>query len=183
MNRGFNRHHVLVTARQIAACAAVCLLYVVICKHQKQKRMRQVLQQFSLLGSEHNLSFSSQEVLANCVIGLDGINRKLLVMIRVRMHRCHKAIIHLNEVKKCSLKKVYGSIYTGDLKFGNLEQHLKKMVLQFEFLNNKPPVEIPFYNQAYNGVHQLPEIEKKARRWEAMLSRMLKTPTSQKGNS
>ena len=116
MTTGFNRLILLVTARQIAGCAAVCLLYVVIRKHQKQKRMRQVLQQFSLLGSEYDLSFSSQEVLANCVIGLDGINRKLLVMIRVRMHRCHKAIIHLNEVKKCSLKKVYGAIYTGDLK-------------------------------------------------------------------
>ena len=137
-----------------------------------------MLHQFSLLGSEHNFSFSSQEILSNCVIGLDGINRKLLVMIRVRIHRYHKFIIYLNEVKKCSVKEVYGAIHTGDLKFGNLEQHLKKMVLQFEFTNNGQQVEIPFYNHMYNRAYQLPEIEKKARRWEAMLSRMLKAPVT-----
>lgn len=141
--------------------------------------MRKMLHRLSGKGLENNYMFSSQEVLANGVIGLDAINRRLVTMTRVGMHRFKKIIIYLHEVQKCSVKQVYGAIQSGDLVGGRLDHHLKKIVLQLEYAN-KEQVEIPFYTPQYNSVYQVPELEQKARKWEAMLSRLLKASAAPK---
>ena len=153
----------------IAGC---CTLLVIFHNQQKRKMMSKVLNLLSRVGSQYNLSFSSQEILKRCAFGLDGLHRKILVM-KNGSDELHAKIIDLNEVSACSVKKTFGSIDAGELQNKNLEQYLQKIVLQFEFRNNKLPVEIPFFDREEQNLYPLPTIEKKAKHWQTILTKMI----------
>lgn len=161
---------ILVAAIVVGFIIAVCLLLIGIHNKHKREAMNNILKHFSQLGTENNLSFSSQELLHHCVLGLDGVNRKILVVTKEESSYGW-FIIDLNEVKNCSVKKSYGTIKVGDLKDHKLEQHLEKIVLHFE-LYRKPSVEIVFYKNFDNHIYETQELEQKARHWEAILSKM-----------
>lgn len=139
---------------------------------QKRKAMNQLRQRFSQLGIKHQLNFSSQETLRDLWMGLDGIQRKLLVLKRQDKDALHSFIIDLNHVSSCSVKKHYGTIQSGELRTKKLEQYLEKIALQFSFTNGQPPREIPFYRHFENALHESRELEQKARDWEAILSKL-----------
>ena len=134
--------------------------------------MNQLLHHFSQTGSQHNLSFSGQEILKDVVIGLDGVHRKLLVMERLPGDAFNSFVIDLNEAKSCSVKKEYGTINGGDLKVQRLEQYLQRITLHFA-LCDKPPAEVVFYKHFENHIYEIAELESKAKHWEAILSKML----------
>jgi hypothetical protein len=137
--------------------------------------MNQLLNRFSELGTAHNLSFSSQEVLNNCIIGLDGINRKLLILTQIDNTLFDDYVVDLDEVKNCTAKKHYGNIKPGDLKNKKLETYLERVALHFEFHNGKEPIEVAFYKHIENNVYHLADIEQKAEHWKQILTKMLKT--------
>jgi hypothetical protein len=161
----------LVAAIIVGSIVAICLLLIGIHNKHKREAMNNILKHFSQLGTENNLSFSSQEILNHCVLGLDGVNRKILVVTR-EDNFYGSFIIDLNEVKNCTVKKIYGTIKPGDLKDHKIEQYLEKIVLHFE-LNSKPPVEIVFYKNFDNHIYEIQELEQKAKHWETILSKML----------
>ena len=161
----------------IGSVVAICLLLIGIHNKNKREAMNNILKHFSQLGTENNLSFSSQEILDHCVLGLDGVQRKILVATR-RDEHYGSFIIDLNEVKNCSVKKIYGTIKAGELKNHKLEKYLEKIVLHFE-LHRKPAVEIVFYENFGNHISQTQELEQKAKHWEAILSK-LQTPALQR---
>jgi len=152
--------------------AASWLLLAIIDNKQKRKAMNQLLQQFNGLGSAGNLAFSSQEVLKDVIFGLDGLQRKILVLRKLDNAAFHSCVIDLNEVKSCTVKKYYGTIRGGELAIGKLDQYLKKMVLHFELNKGLPSVEILFYRDISNTVEEIPGLENKARNWEIILSKM-----------
>ena len=160
----------LVATILLGSIAAICLLLISVHNKHKREAMNKILNHFSQLGTENNLSFSSQERLHHCVLGLDGVNRKILVVTREDDYY-GSFIIDLNEVKACTVKKIYGTIQAGDLKHQKLEQYLEKIVLHFE-LHRKPPVEIMFYRNLDNHIYETQELEQKAKHWEAILSKM-----------
>lgn len=135
--------------------------------------MKRLLDYFSRLGSKYNLSFSSQEVLRNCIIGLDGVQRKLLVLNGINKGVLTEHVIDLNQVANCSVKKQYGHIRVNGLRKRRLEQYLENMTLHFKFLPEKPPTEIPFFKQAEDNISELSELENKAEKWKVILSKML----------
>jgi hypothetical protein len=161
---------ILVAVILVGSVAAICLLLIRIHNKHKREAMNNLLKHFSQLGTENNLNFSSQEVLNNCILGLDGINRKILVATKEDGFYS-SFIIDLNDVKSCTVKKIYGTIRVGDLRNHRLDQYLEKMVLHFE-LNRKPSVEIVFYKNHDNHIFETQELEQKARHWEAILSKM-----------
>lgn len=134
--------------------------------------MNELLHTLCNKGTEYNLSFTGQEVLGNSVMGLDGVRRKLLVLERTAAKAFNTAIIDLNDVKSCSIKKEYGTIKGGALNIKKLEQYLEKISLQFAF-HHKAPVEVVFYHCLRNRINEAAERESKARHWVAMLSKML----------
>jgi hypothetical protein len=161
---------ILVAVILIGSVVTICLLLISIHHKHKREAMNNLLKHFSQLGTENNLNFSSQEVLNNCILGLDGINRKILVVSR-EDDFYSSFMIDLNEVKTCTVKKVYGTIKVGDLKNHRLDQYLEKIILQFD-LDRKPSVEIVFYKNHDNHIYETQELEQKARHWEAILSKM-----------
>jgi hypothetical protein len=160
----------LVAAIIVGFIVSICFLLIGIHNKHKREAMSKILKHFSHLGSENNLSFSSQELLNHCIIGLDGVNRKILVVTKEGSYY-GSFIIDLNEIKTCTVKKIYGAIAGGDLKGRKLEQYLEKIVLHFE-MYGKPSVEIVFYRNFDNHIYEVQELEKKAKHWETILSKM-----------
>ena len=160
----------LVAAIIVGSLAAICFVLVSIHNKHKREAMNNMLKHFSQLAMENNLNFSSQEVLKNSILGLDGISRKIIVVSKEEDFYT-SLLIDLTEVKNCTVKKIYGTIKVGDLKSNKLEQYLEKIILHFDLID-KPAVEIVFYKNIHNHIYDLQELEQKAKHWEAILSKM-----------
>ncbi len=128
--------------------------------------------QLSELGSKFSLSFSSHEVLGNKIMGLDGINRKLLVLEQTD-GQSHSYIVDLDEAKAISVKKIYSSIKAGELKKRRIEKFLKTIQLQFEFGNGKEDIVLPFYESKIDNIYDLPGLERKIKNWQLILLKMM----------
>lgn len=131
--------------------------------------------ELSELGSKFNLAFSSQEVLGNKIIGLDGIKRKLLIL-EENNGKPDSFIIDLNKVSNISVKKSYKNINAGDLKKKGLQEFLKSIVLQF-FEGRNRSIILPIYEHEMDHISDLPKLEKKAKNWQTLLSKMMGSKT------
>jgi hypothetical protein len=140
---------------------------------EKFANMKQLLNYLTRLGSRYNLTLSHQEVGKSYIIGLDGVQKKLLVVSGFLKGRLHHQLIDLNEVISCSVKKYYGKINVNGLKNRALNQYLNKIDLQLEFHSKKQPADILFYKRTENDLRELPELELKARKWMELLSEII----------
>jgi len=130
----------------------------------------------SELGSKFNLAFSSHMSLSNKIIALDGVKRKLLVMDNNNAINQY-CIIDLNEVKSISVKKNYRSIKPGELKKRGVDEFLETICLQFE--HPQKTVTVPFYEHAKNNFYDLAKLERNARIWQMILSKMITPKTTE----
>jgi hypothetical protein len=96
------------------------------------------------------------------------LQRKLLI-IEENYGRYYWKFIDLEEVQNCTLKKMYNSINTGGL----IKEYPRTIVLEFNFKNDKPSFDLAFYENMVNNIYQMPELEEKARKWQAMLSKII----------
>src|SRR5215217_6830599 len=76
------------------ALIGICLLLPLIDKKHKRKKAGLLFRLLSQAGSKHNLSFSSQYWMNEAVMGLDGINRKLMMLIKNRDGSYKEILIH-----------------------------------------------------------------------------------------
>jgi uncharacterized pyridoxamine 5'-phosphate oxidase family protein len=127
---------------------------------------------FRDIAAVHNLSFTGQEVLRALAIGLDGPNRKL-VIVEEKNDTYDPQVIDLQEVHTCRIKKVYTAIHSNDYKRNRPDDYLKSMALELDLRNRKYPVVVTFYSNEQNSVHEIAELEARVRSWETMLSKML----------
>ena len=127
--------------------------------------------QLSQLGSKFSLSFSSHDVLGNLIMGLDGIRRKLLILESASGFR-EPFIIHLDEAKSITVKKIYCGIQAGALKSRRIDEFLKSIQLQFEFGNGKENIVLPFYERKTDSISDIPALERKVKSWQMMLSKI-----------
>ncbi len=168
---------IIVAAILISGIISISLFLVSINNKHRQKKTNVLLNHFSKLGTESNLSFSSQEILENCIIGLDGIQKKLLVLKQIGDDKYDSLLIYLNEVKSCSKKKIYRSVNFGTKKREKLDNHLDKIVLAFEFIDDRHPVHVLFFDSVTNHIFAMAELEQKARNWETILSQIINSRT------
>ena len=166
---------IIVAAIIISVIISISLKLVSINNKQRKKTSTELLNHFSKLGTENNLSFSSQEILENCIIGLDGIQRKLLILKKIDKDEYDSILLDLNEVKKCSKKNIYTRVNIGTSKKERFENHLDKIVLDFDFIDNRQPVQILFFEPITNHVFAMSELEQKAKKWETILSQIANT--------
>lgn len=160
----------------IAIIAAIFLLFITVDKRQKRKHMNKLLKHFSELGSTYNLLFSSQTIIKDAMLGLDGINRKILILTVTEHDTFDHLLLDVDEIKTCSVRKTYGSIKNTRLKNLNLDQYLEEIILHFDFHTSRSPVEVPFYRHLKDPVTQAAELEQKAKDWEMTLSKMRQSP-------
>lgn len=143
-------------------------------KNKKSTLAKLKFRHLSELGSRLNLSFSSHEIIGDKIICLDGVKKKLLIAQKNNvLNQSH--IIALDEVKAISIKKVYNGIIAGALRKRRIGEFLKTMVLQFELKHQSELIILPFYESLINKLYDLAGLERKARNWQLMLSKMIST--------
>ena len=140
--------------------------------------VKKVFLKLSELGSRLNLSFSSHVLLIDKVIALDGIKKKLLVA-NIADDLESSYMIELNEVKEISVSKTYSNIKPGQLNKKKFNEFLEKILLQFEFKNQDKKIILPFYEFDKHGVQNLDKLERNARIWQMILSKLI----NPKGNT
>ncbi len=149
----------------------ICFSLVFFFKTIKQKK-ENLLLRLSLEGTANNLTFCSQEILQNKVIGIDGIHRKIMVLEKIKnSFKC--SVISLDEVQHCELITNCGSLNVDNLKRFEKEKNLRAIELQFEFKNQAQPASIIFYDNLNNSRRDLEFLKAKAEYWSIMLSKMV----------
>lgn len=160
---------VIISGIFIAAIVIIFVAFSTINKRNIKKKKDKLLAQFSHAGSSNGLSFSSQEILRNKIIGLDGIKRKL-VMVNEK-EECK--IVALDDVKKCAVVKNFQTYQLGGDKNNDTERQLTSIGLVFEFKKQSNPVSILFYDNMIHPVFEAGQMEAKANDWEKILSKIL----------
>lgn len=171
----FNMSTIIIAAMLISVIISICFILVSINHKHRQRTASELLRHFSKLGIENNLSFSSQEILENCIIGLDGIQRKLLVLKKIDTDSHDPLLLNLNEVKSCSKTKIFRSVNVATGKKEKFMTQIDKIVLAFDFKDNRQPVHVIFFEAMTNHILAMPELEQKAKNWETILSKIVNT--------
>lgn len=133
-------------------------------RKMRRKRAHWLLHQLSECGSRHNLSFSSQELLQNRVLGLDGVHRKLVLLETDDRGMPHVRVIDLDEVAACYVTAQYGGIEP---------RRPERIGLQFHFKTARAALEIPFFMAGTEAVRHGQQVEQKARDWCVIINKML----------
>ncbi len=154
--------------------AGVAIILPVLANERKKSRIRlnELLLRFSKLAIKYDLSISEQEIINESMIGLDAINRKLLLVYKNKDNLFDNVVIDLSEVEQCKVASVSGIIDYGPSKNSKLDQLLEKIVLRFSFNSGNKSYDFPFYTYS-NSVYQLQELQQKAKLWEAYIKPFL----------
>jgi hypothetical protein len=125
----------------------------------------------SELGSRYNLSFSSQLVLGDKIIALDGI-RKCLLVVEINNELKVPNIIDLDKVASVTVRKIYGRINQGELQSKEIDEFLDKVDLQFQFNNGSEIFVLTFYDSQINHRRDRAKLARNAKNWQLILSKM-----------
>jgi len=156
----------------VFAKQTICTKIFIIMKH-KIKLDKVNYLQLNKLGSMLNLSFSTCAIVGNKIIGLDVAQRKLLIAEKIN-GLFRPFFIELNKVSVISIQKIYNSIKAGDLKTRRIEEFVQSIRIQLKFGNGDNTIILPFYERTTDGLKNLRWLERKARNWQMMLSKMLR---------
>lgn len=157
----------------ILAVVLICIALVVLSNRSRQQSITGLSNRLSESGTKNAFSFSSQEMFTNSIIGLDGINKKLVIVKRLDENEYQSAIVNLNHVERCYVKRLTRSIGTED-RNSRTENHLEQIALHFEFIDGQQAVDVHFYDHLVNSIFEMPGLEQKAKSWEAILSKILR---------
>ncbi len=160
---------VIVSVILIGGIVLLIMAFNSINKRNRKKKVQELISLFNKTGEKHGLSFSSQEVLRHKIIGLDGINRKF-VMVNEKEG---SSIISLDEVKSCVMKKNLVNYQSVDQKDSGYEKFVSSIGLLFEFKNKKQTEQVLFYDNLLHPVAEEKIMEVKAKDWETILSKII----------
>ena len=164
---------VIVAAILILFIAVVVLMLTWISKRERKNTTLALLNHFTGKAMERNLSFSSQEILDEALIGLDAIQRKLLVIKKTGAEKYDTQLIDLKKARKCSRRKIYKSTKVEDGKQTGLQNEIEKIVLEFEYIDGRSPTQIIFFEPVNLHLLTIPELDEKAKKWEGILSQLI----------
>jgi len=148
------------------------LIFITMNNYQLKKSKEKMFVFFSNLGAGYDLSFTVQEIFRDKIIGLDGPQKKVLI-IEQHGKRYSSQMIDLYEVKSCKVKKNYTAINSDGYKKNSAEDHLTSIALEFDFKTERSPVEVVFYSYGNDSLYELRELETKTKHWEIMISKIL----------
>jgi len=163
---------ILIALLIIGTVALIIFLLVLISKRSEKKRQHEIFMKLSDAGSRLGLSFTSQEILGENILALDGLNRKL-VLLEPAGDDYTTSVLALEEVKACKLKTDHINMMHADNKQGRTELFLNSILLQFEFKENRSPFEVKFYDANVHSIYQLPDLRVKAADWDVMISKLI----------
>ena len=157
----------------VGGAVLVCYVFLSIEKRRISRKKNQVLKKFSELGSKYSLSFTGQEILRQSVIGLDGMNRKLLVFQDHGNELFTHTLINLDEVRSCKMEVQEIVLDMGGAYELYQDKKISRISLCFHFNFPKDPVAVCFYDEEVNDEREEDDLADKARDWEVILTKML----------
>ncbi len=160
----------------ITATAALIILLLCINRQYSNKRMKELMNTFTEAATQQGFNFSSNEVLKDKIIGLDGKDKRLLVFDF--LHKESTTTIRLSDIKECALQKEYMDVNYGSEKKADVEKTLRKIALQLRFKKPVEAISLSFYDNTLHTVYEMKELESKAKNWEMAISKMLHKETA-----
>lgn len=142
-----------------------------ISRNAKWKKER-IFRQLSKEGAANNLTFCSQEILQDKVMGFDGLHRKIMILEKHK-GSYHSSIISLDEVQHCELVTPEGSFDPVNCKNFSSKIRNGALELRFQFTNPEQSASISFTNGLMNSKRELALLAAKAEYWCVMFSKML----------
>jgi len=164
---------ILVAVILVSFIAAVVLALIWVNNRDRKKATLNLLNKFSDKAMENNLSISSQEVLDNTLIGVDGVQRKLLIVKKIGTDRYDSHLIDLREVKSCRKKSVYKSANLAGGKKSGIGNHVEKVMLEFEYTDGGTLPKLISFGSLDNHILTMSELDEKAKKWEGMIAKLL----------
>jgi hypothetical protein len=163
---------IFTTVLLIICVIGLPMVFVFVSKRNVRKQKEKKLNMFLLSGANNGLDFSRQEILEDKIIGLDEINKTLL--IHEFKNEDKIILINMVKVRACTFKKNYESINMGSEKKVRMEQHLTSINVMLEFKNGgDEPVSISFYDNKVNSIYEMTDLESKAKMWQTILSNIV----------
>lgn len=153
----------------IGAVILLIIAFGFLSRRNRKAKEQRLVDLFNNVGEKNGLSFSSQEILRNKIIGLDGLNRKFVVVNETG----NSTVINLDDVRKCSMEKHLETYSRTDEKSSGYEMFVKTIHLKFEFIKKMEPETVIFYNILLNPEVEEKLMEAKAKDWETILSKMI----------
>jgi hypothetical protein len=144
-----------------------------ISRNAKWKKER-IFRQLSKEGAANNLTFCSQEMLQDKVMGFDGLHRKIMILEKNK-GSYHSSIISLDEVQHCELVTADGAFDPVTCKNFSRKIRSGALELKFQFTNPQQSASISFSNELINSKRELALLAAKAEYWCIMFSKMLST--------
>ena len=153
----------------------VSIFYVLLpfLSSSSRRKKENLFRNLGKLGAANNLTFCSQDILQDKVIGIDGIHRKIMILEK-KSDGYYSSIISLDEVHDCQLVTSNGLINKGNLKKLGSANHSATLELQFDFNNHAQPASIIFSAGIINSKREFSFLKAKAEFWCVMFSKMLK---------
>lgn len=159
----------------IAGTIFIVLFLFFMNRRNIRKRNKTFFRAFTEAGTSRGISFSSQEMLHDRIIGLDRQHQRLLVFDYIRTELV--TIIKLPDVKDCILTREYQHINFGNDKKAEMEKSMRFILLTFSFKNKPEQFTLSFYDSIRHSVYEMQELEQKARKWETLLSKLITKDT------
>lgn len=154
--------------------AIVSVFYVLLpfLSSNSRRKKENLFRNLSRQGAANNLSFCSQDIFQDKVIGVDGIHRKIMILEK-KSDGYYASIISLDEVHDCQLVTSRGLINNANFKKFGSANHSATLELQFDFNNHAQPASIIFSNGIINSRREFAFLKAKAEFWCTMFTKML----------
>lgn len=152
----------------IGCIAAAVAFFVFISSRASKKRKAGFIRSFNKTSEKFGLDFSIQLFLPKHAIGLDKTNRMFL-HVEEKETGLEDTLIDLRQVKSCKARKIheYSQLEKGKER---PEETLNNIVLELQFHDLQKPVSITFYDHFINNIHDIADMETKAKEWENLVS-------------
>jgi len=156
----------------VAFVMVVCILLVSINSIHRRKAANELIAQFQREVKENNLLISKWEMAGKLIIGVE-VNKKTILAFHNYLGQHKSYMVDLSKVKNCLKKKIYSRKITGNGKNERYERQIEHIYLEFEFIDDRPPVMIVFYHPVNNHLLEMAEMEQKATDWEHLVQAII----------
>lgn len=148
----------------IALVAIVIALLVKKDSKENRQQQKEVLDHFSEAGMRFGLNFSSNELLRECMIGLDAVQGKLLVMPLSRDRSPFTFVVDLADIRSCLVVRSFLKT-EGESARPRPGAPLQSIHVQLALYTQERFINIPFYNHVTDHLEDISELELKAGQW------------------
>ncbi len=156
----------------ITTTLMISIAYLRIISFISKRKKEKLFSQLSKEGDTNGLTFCSQELLVDKLIGIDGIHRKIMILERDKKGYS-SSIISLDEVHHCQVVTNENEVARSNFK--TFSDQIKSIVLElrFEFNNSHETASIFFAKGLNTSKKEIELLRQKADFWSVMFSKMM----------